>query len=129
MKSYVWADQSWRLELLDEAIASFRKNPPSIIRGDVADVLPEILAQRRRGSLTLVWQTAVLGYLPEERRQAVHDALEASGEQAELAFVEASQPENGSDNYWGLFAEVWPDGERFQLAHADFHGAWLEWLS
>jgi hypothetical protein len=128
LRSFVWADQSWRLKLLDGAIASFREDPPVMIRGDVADLLPQILAERRRDSLTLVWQTAVLGYLPEERRRLVHDALAASGKDGGLAFVEASQPENGSELYYGLFLQLGPGGEREQLAHADFHGAWLEWL-
>ncbi|MDP9225869.1 MAG: DUF2332 domain-containing protein [Actinomycetota bacterium] len=129
LKSFVWPDQTWRLRLLDEAITTFSEAPPRIVRGDVADVLPKLLAERPSDALTLVWHTAVLGYLPEDRRQSVYDALAAGGENGELAFVETSKPEDGSDNYWGLFAQVWPGGERVQLAHADFHGAWLEWLA
>ncbi len=31
-------------------------------------------------------------------------------------------------DYWGLWLRLWPGGETRLLAHADFHGAWLEWL-
>jgi hypothetical protein len=63
LKSFVWPDQTWRLDLLDRAIASLRKDPPNLVRGDIADVLPRVLGERRRDSVTLVWQTAVLHYL------------------------------------------------------------------
>lgn len=37
------------------------------------------------------------------------------------------QPLDGSHDHYGLFVQVWPDGERVEVAHAEFHGAWLDW--
>jgi hypothetical protein len=56
--------------------------------------------------------------------------MEANGRTTgHLAFVEASKPEDGSDDYWGLFVEIWPDGDRRQVGLGDFHGAWIDWLA
>ena len=130
LKSFVWADQDWRLELLDRAISLLRKEPPSIELGNVVDVLPSLLARRRAETLTLVWQTAVFGYLSEAERQGLRDAMDVSGRTGgRLAFVEASKPDDGSDLYWGLFVQTFPDGERRQVGLADFHGAWIDWLT
>ena len=129
LKSFVWADQAWRLELLDRAIAAVRADPPEIIRGDVVDELPRLLARRRDDALTIVWQTAVLGYLPPERRPLVEEALERAGRDRPLAYVEAGRPRHDEHRYWGMFVRLWPDGACHLVAHADFHGAWLEWLT
>ena len=40
-----------------------------------------------------------------------------------------SRPAAGEDRYWGLWLRLWPDGEKRLLAHAGFHGQWLEWLA
>jgi hypothetical protein len=45
-----------------------------------------------------------------------------------LAYVFAGHPEPMSHQHWGLWLTTWPGGERTQLAYADFHGTWLDWL-
>jgi hypothetical protein len=134
LKSFVWADQSWRLELLDRAIDTLRADPPRLVRGDAADRLAGLLARGDRDAPLLLWQSAVLGYLPAERRRLVLDAIREAGADRPVAFVETERPGDdgrsysGSTTYYGLWLELWPSGERVELAHADFHGAWIAWL-
>jgi hypothetical protein len=129
LKAFVWPDQQWRLELLDRAVAAVRRLRPPIVRGDLVEELPRLLAARRPDSVTLVYQTAVLGYLPPERRDLVHEALEAAGESGALAYVGTHSPRDEVETHYGLAIQVWPGGgEREIVAHADFHGAWIEWL-
>jgi hypothetical protein len=128
LKSFVWADQTARLARLDEAIAATRLRPPKLLRGDLVDLLPGLLDSRKPDALTIVWQTAVLGYLPDDRRAAVYDTLARAGDAGPLAFVATSAANDGSQLYYGLTVQSWPGGERRQLAHADFHGAWVDWL-
>ena len=127
LKSFVWPDQEWRLRQLDEAIAAVRSDPPELVRGDVAEELPRVLARARSDALTLVWHTAVLGYLPKERRELVYAALADAGTRTPLAMVRTVPPSSGTNTYYGLLVQVWPDGEREEVAYADFHGAWLDW--
>ena len=129
LKSFVWADQTWRLDQLDRAIAAVRRDPPDLIDGDAASTLPTILAEHDPDVLTVVWQTAVLGYLPAERRQLVRDALEQAGATRPLAYVEAARPSDGSHAHYGLWLQLWPGGSREELALAEHHGAWLDWIA
>ena len=129
LRSFVWADQTWRLEQLDRAIASLRADPPELMQGDLAELLPPLLDARPADSLTVIWQTAVLAYLPEERQKLVFDALRRAGERGPLAYIAATTPSDGSETYYGMRLQLWPaDGRREELANVDFHGAWIEWL-
>jgi hypothetical protein len=113
LKSFVWADQVERLQLLDRCVEVWRRDPPEIVVGDLLDELPGLL---ERGP-NLVWSTAALEYLPAERQARVRELIAAAG----VPFVEATRPADGSHDYWGLFV----DGD--EVAHAEFHGAWVDW--
>jgi len=128
LKSFVWPDQAWRFEQLDRAIATTRDNPPPIIVGDLVTLLPDLLARRRHDGLTVVWETAALSYLPEERRRAVRECLEQAGETQQVAFVTTGRADNGDETCYGMNVRIWPDGQRVQVARADFHGRWIDWL-
>jgi hypothetical protein len=129
LKAFVWADQTARLERLDRAVETLREDPPELERGDVVDRLPELLAERELGALTVVFQTAVRGYLSRESWKQLVGTLDDAGRKFPLALVSVSQPAAGEHRYWGLWLRLWPDGEKRLLAHAGFHGQWVEWLT
>jgi hypothetical protein len=128
LKSFVWADQTARLERLDHAVETLRSEPPVLERGDVVERLPELLAERQLGALTVVFATAVIGYLGKEGHDRIVAALEEAGRQFPLAYLWTARPRPGEHGHWGIWARLLPDGEDLLLAHAGFHGQWLEWL-
>ena len=119
LKSFVWVGQEQRLADLDAATEVWRRDPPEIVVGDMVDELPGLLERTRNDVPLLVWETAALGYLPEERQRLVRDLIADAG----VVFVETGQPRDGSHDYYGLYV----DGD--EVAHAEFHGAWIEWLA
>jgi hypothetical protein len=127
LKAFVWPDQRWRFELLDQAIAVLREDPPELVRGDVVELLPGLLEGRTERALTLVFQTALFGYIGVERAAEVHAILDRAGAEAPLAYVGTHAPAPDVHSHYGLVVRVWPT-ERETVAHADFHGAWLRWL-
>ena len=70
----------------------------------------------------------MLGYLGEERWARAREALAEAGRDGQLALVWTDRPAPDVHTHWGLWLQTWPGGEPELLAHADFHGAWLEWL-
>ena len=126
LRSFVWAGQDERLELLDRAIEAVRKDPPELVQGDFVELLPKVLADARDGALTVVFQTAALGYVGGEGRARVRAALHEAGRERPLAFVSTGRA-RGRENQWGLRILYWPGGTREFAGHADFHGEWLEW--
>jgi hypothetical protein len=126
LTSFVWADQHDRISRLEQAIEAVGREPPELVRGDVAEKLPAVLSRRPAGAVTVVFQTAVLGYVSDEARARLRAALDAAGSEAPLAFASAGRARDGEDG-WGLRITCWPGGEREFAGHADYHGAWLDW--
>jgi hypothetical protein len=129
LRSFVWADQVERLERLDHAVSTLRTAPPTLEQGNMVERLPELLAERLPGALTVVFQTAVRGYVAQEDWRRMLAALDEAGHRFPLAFISTSRPAPDEHSFWGLWLRLWPDGEKRLLAHAGFHGQWLEWLA
>ncbi|HEU5216866.1 MAG TPA: DUF2332 domain-containing protein [Gaiellaceae bacterium] len=119
LKAFVWAGQEQRLADLEAAVEVWRRDPPEIVAGDLVDGLPALLERGGDDTVLLVWETAAFGYLPPERREQARALLAA----ADCVFVHTGRPEDGSHDYYGLYVD---DDE---VAHAEFHGAWIEWLA
>lgn len=119
LRAFVWAGQDERLDRLDRAIDALRADPPAIVGGDVAEVLPGVLD--RLDGLVLVFQTAVFHTLSPEARATVRDALEAH----DTVFVSAGKP-RGDVRTWGMRVYR-PGGRREFVGHADYHGAWIDY--
>jgi hypothetical protein len=119
LRSFVWAGQEERLARLDRAIEALRADPPDLIRGDVVDALPAVLA--RLDGPVLVFQTAVFQVLSEEGRETVRRTLDAH----DTVFVSAGKPRS-DPRTWGMRIYR-PGGRREFAGHADYHGAWLEY--
>jgi hypothetical protein len=128
LRSFVWPGQEGRLERLEAAIEAVRREPPELVRGDLAELLPAALAGRARDAVTVVFMTAVLGYLGEPGWEHARGALAEAGREGDLALIWTDRPAPDVHSHWGLWLQLWPGGEPDLLALADFHGAWLAWL-
>jgi hypothetical protein len=126
LQAFIWPGQERRAAALDEAIGELRHNQLSLLRGDIVSVLPRLLNERPVDGLTVVFETAVMGYLPPSQRDEVLNAIEAAGRDTHLAFVSSGVPE-GDIGMYTLTVTIWPSGEVRTVAIVDFHGAWLDW--
>jgi hypothetical protein len=126
LKCFVWAGQTDRLERLDRAIESVRADPPELLRGDIVEELPAILAGRPPDVVAVVFETATLGYLPEGGVERVRSVLDEAGRSGNLVFVSTGRGRT-SHKHWGLRIVYYPGSEREFAGEADYHGAWLDW--
>lgn len=127
LKSFVWPDQPERLGRLERAIDAVRANPPEIIEGDLVEELPRVLADRAEDALTVVFHSAVLGYVDEGGRARLRSALLDASIGGGLAFVSTGAPRAADEHYWGMRLMVWPSGRPVYAADADYHGSWIDW--
>jgi len=130
LEAFVWPDQPERLAMLRAAIEVALADPPRVTRARARDWVGAALNTPAPGCVTVLFQSVMWWYLPEDERDAVMTQMEAAGSQASteapLAWLrmEGSQPE-----YAKVTLRTWPGGEDRELARAQWHGRWVEWLS
>ncbi len=111
------------MERLHAAIDVVRADPPSIVTGDIVDVLPGVLDALPHDGLALVFQTGVFEYITPDARTDVREILE--GAERNLVFVASGRPRDDS-RAWGM--RIYRPGRGHEFAgHADYHGTWLDY--
>ena len=124
LESSLWADQVARLARLRGAFELAARIPATVERASVAEWLPRMLAEPRRGVTTVVFHSIVYEYFPEPVRQAFHQALDGAGARstsdAPLAWLrfEATPATRG----YATTLTMWPGAEERVVASAGAHG-------
>jgi hypothetical protein len=130
LHAFIWPGRVERAQRLRRAIAILRHEPPTLVRGDYVELLPNVLAQRDDDVLTIVFQTASTGYIGRERRAELRGLLEEAGRQGRLGWIStraAEELEEDRHDSYELEVGLWPGGERRFLLRCDFHGNWIRW--
>jgi hypothetical protein len=123
----LWPGEADRARRLQGAIATARRRPPPIYRGDLLDDLARVAAQAPAGATLVVYHSAAIAYVDLAKRQAFAASVR------EIGAVWLSN--EGSGVLPNLAYEPSPasfllvrDGEKV-LASSDPHGTWLQWLA
>lgn len=130
LTAFVWADQWHRLERLRRAIDVARREPPELVSGDYVELLPQLLAERDRDALTIVFQSASTQYLERERYERARAALREAAEDAPLGWVSTQRFDEEAESGAGYPLEValWPEQDARVVARMGYHGEWLDYL-
>ena len=128
LMSYVWPDQTERLDLLRGAIEVARRVPVLVEAADAADWLKEQLEKPSPQQATIVFHSVVLQYLSEQGRGAVRMILEEAGRRASgdapLAWLRMEPGESDAD----IHLTLWPDETERHIATSGYHGRPVRWL-
>lgn len=68
LETLVWPEHAARRERLHHAAALVAADPPHLVAGDIIDEIPALIERAPVGSHVVVFHSAVLVYLTEERR-------------------------------------------------------------
>jgi hypothetical protein len=136
LRSYVWPDQTARLQRLDGAIALARREPFSLERADAAVFVRDKLAKRPADAAFVLFHSIMWQYLPAETKASIGAALDEAGAGATIDAPIARlrmEPRDPRDGFATLSLTLWPGranggGETRRLAKCDFHGRWIEWI-
>ena len=131
LRAYVWADQPARRHRLEAALDIVAGTDLRIEQADAADWVEKHLAEPARGVATVLFHSIVWQYLARETRDRVAAAIARGGRRAAsgspLAWLRMEPaPERGHAE---LRLTLWPGADERLLAHADYHGRWVRWLS
>jgi hypothetical protein len=130
--SYVWPDQSARLERLRGAIAVARDVPARLHRRTAADAVAGLTLTD--GALTVLWHSITWQYLSADEQAAVRDGVAALGERARAAApfaylsLEPAREGPGSQITFLVRGCRWPGGVPQVLGECHPHGPPVHWL-
>ncbi len=128
LRALIWPEQMDRARLLDSAIQLTRRDPPTLIAGDMVERLPEVFVNVPPDAVLCVYHSYTLNQCSKEIREAVLELLTAYAAQHDLFRVSLEwyagqeMPELELIAYWGGSVQ------RELLARCESHGRWMEWL-
>jgi hypothetical protein len=129
--SYVWPDQSARLERLRGAIAVAREVPARLERQTAKDAVRGLTLAE--GALTVLWHSITRQYLSPEERAAVDDGIAALGGRADAGApfthltLEPAREAQDAPIKFLVSARLWPGGEPRVLGECHPHGPPVVW--
>jgi len=125
-KALVWPEHTDRHTLLTAAVALAREQPPRIVPGDGAEVLPAVMAEAPAGAVLCVYDSYTLNQVPRVIRSRVlahlaeHAAVRDLYRVAQEGYSLTEPPHVELTTYRkrGVRNDL--------LARTESHGRWLE---
>jgi hypothetical protein len=130
LECLVWPGEGGRASTLRAALATARRDPPPVHRGDLLDDLPRVAADAPKSATLVVYHSAVLAYVEAAKRRAFAatvaelGAVWLSNEAVGVLPAPAGTPAAPHVDSFVLIR----DGTR-ALAFTDSHGRWIRWLA
>jgi hypothetical protein len=140
LRSCIWPEQRWRIQLFDRAAAVARRDPPTLVTGDVFDTLPSVVHGAPPETALCVVHTAFLSYVTDhprfaellselaEERPLWWVSGEGTGLVPQLPAPPAETPGDAISFLYGVVPLGIPGEAPRTLARAGSHGAWLDWF-
>jgi hypothetical protein len=135
LQSYVWPDQTLRLERLRAAIKLKQQTGGTPERADAAD-WAEAHVNPQAGVATVVYHSSFMPYPPQATQDRIKAAIERAGQaataQAPLAWLSKEADREKPLEHDEVLLRVWrgakDDGAVRRLARVHPHGTWVDWL-
>jgi hypothetical protein len=122
----VWPGEGDRAQRLAKAVASARRDPPAVHRGDLVTDLPALAAQAPPDATLVIYHSSVLYQVDPGRRYQFIGAVRRLGAAWVCSEDPGTLPGLGPLSLDGLQCVLARDGQA--VAYADSHGTWLNWF-
>jgi hypothetical protein len=127
--SFVWPDQTARVELLREALELAPRVPATVEPAGAGEWIERALAEPPKpGVVTVVFHSIFWLYLDEPERERVRGAIEEAGDRASSEAPLAWLRLEPDTELARMDVTLWPGGESRLLARSGYHGAPVRWL-
>ena len=126
-RALIWPEHRDRRELFDLAVDSARDDPPTVLNGDMIDVLPELLDEADPDATVFVLHSYTLNQCAEETREEVDRILR--GKSFHLNLHRISLEWFAGQEKPHLELSTYDSGreERILLRYCESHGRWINW--
>lgn len=131
--SYVWADQTARLQRIAAALDHAAGQAVTPLQKDAGDFVEAQLASKPADAAFVLYHSIVWQYLPADEKQCITRAMQQAGsiatENAPLAWLrlEAGAAADGAELVLTLWRGDGRAAETRLLGIGDYHGRWMRW--
>jgi hypothetical protein len=122
----VWPGEGDRGQRLAAAIASARRDPPAVYRGDLLTDLPDLAARAPAGATLVVYDTSVLYQVGPDEQERFASTVRGLGAVWLSSEAPGAVPGTAVPAVDDQMCVLARDGR--PIALTDSHGTWLEWL-
>lgn len=128
--SYIWADQTDRLQRTAAALAIGADTHIKVEKADAVDWLRLRLVQAHPGMTHVVYHTIAWQYLPADLKAEGEALFAEAGSLAtsDAPLARLQLEADGKPGGAAIILTLWPTGETRELGRADFHGRWVKWV-
>ena len=127
--SYVWPDQTERVELLEAAIELARRLPATVDAERAHSWLEARLARPGPGAASVVCHSIVMQYLEPSERDAVERLVASAGARATAERPLARLAMEPAGELADVRLTIWPGAAERLIARAGYHGRPVHWAS
>jgi hypothetical protein len=124
--SYVWPDQTERMQRLRAALELAARRPPAVERGGAVEWTAQRLTDPVAGRATVLFHSVVMQYLSEGDREAFSAVVREAGGRARLDAPLAWLRMEPDGERAAVRMATWPGGGDRLLARAGYHGTPVE---
>jgi hypothetical protein len=127
LRGLVWGDEPARMRRLVAALALAASDPPSLLKGDANEILPEILRRTPPDLVPCIFHSHTMNQFSLEAREQFLQVLAAGSENRELYRLSFENTRTAHILTASRFRNGRLTGE-WHLADCQAHGRWIEWL-
>jgi hypothetical protein len=127
--SYVWADQTNRLQRTEAALNYAAAQHLKIEKADAVDwVASKLAIPQAAGTTRVLFHTIVWDYIPAASKARIGEILAAAAARAtsDRPFARLAAENDETPGSARISLSLWP-GKTVTLGRADFHGRWADW--
>ena len=128
LRALIWPEHTDRARLLEQAVQIARLDPPSIVAGNAADVLPQVLPTIPPETALCVYHSYTLNQCPEPVREKILDRLLQFARERDLFRISLEWYSGQNQPHLELFSYEGGLLQSELLAYCESHGRTIEWL-
>jgi hypothetical protein len=128
LRALIWPEHTDRARLLEQAVQVARHDPPSIVAGNAAELLPQILSTIPPASALCAYHSYTLNQSPEPVREKILNHLNEFAQERELFRISLEWYSGQNQPHLELCSYKEGKVKNELLAYCESHGRTIEWL-
>lgn len=127
LRALIWPEHQDRMQQLDAALQLTRTEPPTVVEGNAAEMLPDLLLQVPQDVALCLYHSYTLNQMPRVVREQILQHIADFSRRRDLYRI--SQEGWSIQGKPELELSAYHKGEvqKTLLAYCESHGRWIEW--